>query len=88
MAQKVGCHCGGKPGCKLCGGAGRYEYQPGPLGWMPFTCPTCAGTRRLVEPGEPPQPCFTCRGTGRVDPADPPSSGWADVIRKAFFGAT
>ena len=88
MAQKVGCHCQKNPACKLCGGAGTYAYEPGPRGWMPFTCPTCGGKRTLTEPGDPPEPCPTCRGSGQVDPADPPSTGWASVIRKAFFGAT
>jgi hypothetical protein len=87
MAQKVGCYCQGNPACKLCGGAGKYDYEPGPRGWMPFPCPTCGGKRYLNDPA-PRTPCFTCRAHGQVDPADPPSSGWVDVIRKAFFGAT
>ncbi len=83
MAQSVGCHCKGNPACKLCGGAGRYSYEPGPRGWMPFACPTCGGVGKVGG-----APCVTCRAHGQVDPADPPSSGWVDVIRKAFFGAT
>lgn len=80
MARQIGCHCGGNPACKLCAGAGKYAYEPGPRGWMPFPCPTCAGARNPE--------CVTCRGAGQVDPADPPSTGWGDVIRKAFFGST
>lgn len=83
MARSIGCHCNKNPACKLCGGAGRYAYEPGPRGWMPFACPTCAGVGRAGGAA-----CVTCRGHGQVDPADPPSSGWLDVIRKAFFGAT
>jgi hypothetical protein len=85
---KIACHCRGNPACKLCGGSGRYEYEPGPRGWMPFPCPTCVGKRTVAVDGRPAVECFTCRGHGQVDPADPPSSGWVDVIRKAFFGAT
>jgi hypothetical protein len=88
MAHKLGCYCQGNPACKLCHGAGKYDYEPGPRGWMPFTCPTCQGKRYLSEPGQAQAPCFTCRAHGQVDPADPPSSGWADVIWKSIFGAT
>lgn len=87
MAKRVKCHCGGRADCKLCSGTGFYGYEPGPRGWMPFKCPTCAGTGRLQEPGEEPEKCPTCRGNGSVDPADPPAHGMFDVIWKALFGA-
>lgn len=88
MSKKVGCHCRKNPACKLCGGTGQYDYEPGPRGWMPFTCPTCAGKRSLTTAAGGAESCFTCQGNGQVDPADPPSSGWGDVIWKAVFGAT
>lgn len=87
MAKPVKCHCGGRPSCKLCNGTGAYAYEAGPRGWIPFKCPTCAGTGWVVEPGIEREKCFTCRGTGTVDPADPPSSGMLDIIWKAIFGA-
>ena len=80
--SKVRCRCHGNPACKLCHGTKFYEYRPGPRGWMPFRCPTCGGAGKL-ESG----PCFTCRGTGQVDPADPPTKGIFDVLWKVLFGA-
>ena len=88
MAKKVGCHCAGNPNCKLCGGTKVYQYEPGPRGWMPFKCPTCAGTGSVEVPGKDREKCWTCRGQGMVDPANPPSKGMMDVIWKAIFGAT
>lgn len=87
MPKRVRCHCGGRSDCKLCGGTKFYDYEPGPRGWMPFKCPTCAGSGTLAEAGEPPEKCPTCRGHGTVDPADPPPHGVFDVIWKALFGA-
>jgi DnaJ-class molecular chaperone len=84
---KVKCHCGKRPSCKLCNGTGFYEYAPGPRGWLPFKCPTCAGTGWVEEAGLPREKCFTCRGMGTVDPADPPHHGFIDIIWKAIFGA-
>lgn len=78
----VGCHCAGNAACKLCSGEGRYDYVPGPRGWMPFACPTCDGKGRTAA-----GPCPTCRGAGSVDPADPPTKGTFDVVWKALFGA-
>jgi DnaJ-class molecular chaperone len=54
---------------------------------MPFRCPTCQGAGWLEEPGLEREKCFTCRGNGTVDPADPPHNGIFDVIWKAMFGA-
>lgn len=82
MSKRVRCHCKGNPACKLCQGTKTYAYEPGPRGWMPFSCPTCAGTGKLGETA-----CFTCRGTGHVDPADPPASGVFDVFWKILMGA-
>lgn len=84
---KVRCPCGRRADCRLCNGAGRYDYQPGPRGWMPFRCPTCEGKRTLAEPGAEPERCPTCRGAGTIDPADPPTRGFLDIIWKALFGA-
>ncbi|VTR96417.1 unnamed protein product [Gemmata massiliana] len=90
MAASIRCHCQGNPECKLCFGKKFYPYQPGPRGWMPFRCPTCQGARNL--PGSPniETPCFTCAGTGGIDPANPPfAKGWWGALRvgwKAFFG--
>ena len=84
---KVQCHCGGRPSCKLCNGTKSYEYEVGPKGWLPFRCPTCSGSGWLVEPGIDREKCFTCVGNGRVDPADPPSKGFVDILWKAMFGA-
>jgi hypothetical protein len=85
----VRCPCHGNPDCKLCRGNKFYPYQPGPRGWMPFTCPTCDGKRVLPNAaGE--LRCFTCKGAGNVDPAYPPyDPGWRGAIRigwKIFFG--
>ena len=88
MSKKVACHCGGNPDCKLCLGKKFYQYEPGARGWMPFKCPTCAGTGWAEMPGKAKERCPTCRGSGSVDPADPPSTGWGDVIWKSLFGAT
>lgn len=83
MSSTINCHCGGRPECRLCQGANRYRYEPGPRGWMPFPCPTCEGAGHAD--GHP-EPCPTCRGAGRVDPADPPVRGWVDVVCKSLFG--
>jgi DnaJ-class molecular chaperone len=89
MAKRLRCQCGGNSGCKLCSGSGLYEYQPGPLGWQLFACPTCEGKGTVT--GQAPEsnvPCFTCRGAGRIDPVHAPSAGgiW-DYLFKFFFGA-
>ena len=82
MPKRVRCHCKGNPECKLCQGSKFYLYEPGPRGWMPFACPTCTANGKLGE-----EPCFTCRGTGHVDPADPPAGGLLDVFWKVIMGA-
>ena len=72
MPKQIRCRCGGNKACKLCNGAGKYDYEPGPLGWQPFTCPTCQGQRSIDDPmaagGK--SRCFTCGGAGSVDPAN------------------
>ena len=88
MANKrIRCHCGGKPFCKLCGGTGKYEYDPGPQGYMPFRCPTCDGQRTLADDDGTRFPCPTCKAEGTVDPAHPPPAGMLDVLTKILFGA-
>ena len=87
MLTTIKCHCGGRPSCKLCGGTQSYQYEVGPRGHLPFACPTCQGQGWLEEPGIDREKCFTCRGNGTVDPADPPSNGFFDIIWKAMFGA-
>jgi DnaJ-class molecular chaperone len=52
---------------------------------MPFVCPTCGGTGRLVEPGQPDEECPTCHWAGTVDPANSPVT-FLGKIRKMFFG--
>jgi hypothetical protein len=84
---RVKCQCEGRPSCRLCSGTKYYQYTPGPRGWMPFRCPTCAGKGATEEPGLDREKCPTCVGTGTVDPADPPMKGMLDVIWKAIFGA-
>lgn len=84
MPRTIHCHCGGRPECRLCHGTDTYQYQPGPRGWMPFRCPTCEGTGRGAGVDDK---CPTCRGEGNVDPADPPTRGWFDVVYKSLFGA-
>ena len=87
MLKSIKCHCGGRPSCKLCGGTSKYEYDLGPRGYLPFACPTCRARGYLEEPGLEREKCFTCRGNGTVDPADPPSNSFVDIIWKAMFGA-
>jgi DnaJ-class molecular chaperone len=87
MLKTIKCHCGGRPSCKLCGGTQSFQYEAGPRGYLPFTCPTCSGKGWIEEPGVDREKCFTCRGNGVVDPADPPSHGFIDIIWKALFGA-
>lgn len=87
MPKKLKCHCGRRPSCRLCNGTQWYLYEPGPRGWMPFKCPTCAGKGWREEPGLPRDQCPTCRGNGSVDPADTPPRGMFDIIWKAIFGA-
>ena len=90
MARSVRCHCNGNPECKLCHGEKFYQYEPGPRGWMPFRCPTCEGKGVLSNGPGGEQSCFTCTGTGVVDPANPPyDPGWKGALRigwKIFFG--
>lgn len=85
MARRLRCQCGGNRECKLCGGTGVYSYEPGPRGWMPFTCPTCAGTGSLKLPGEPAIDCPTCHKERFIDPANSPMGMFAK-IRKIFLG--
>ncbi len=85
--KKIRCHCGGKSFCKLCRGAGKYEYDTGPMGYLPFKCPTCNGDREVVEEDGDRFPCPTCKATGHVDPAHPPPAGVLDVLTKILFGA-
>jgi DnaJ-class molecular chaperone len=87
MLKKIKCHCGSRPSCKLCNGAGYYQYEVGPRGYLPFRCPSCQGKGTREEPGLDREKCPTCRGSGTVDPADPPHHGIFDVIWKALFGA-
>ncbi len=89
MAEQVRCPCGGQPECQLCLGAGVYRYQPGPRGWMPFLCPTCQGRGRRSIDGAS-EPCFTCRGNGSIDPANPPRNptigGFLRDLWRMLFG--
>jgi hypothetical protein len=89
MPRPVRCPCRGNPDCKLCEGTQFYDYEPGPRGWMPFTCPTCSGTREVTVEGKS-QPCFTCGGTGSIDPANPPrdrsTRGFLRDVWRIFFG--
>ncbi|VTR91582.1 unnamed protein product [Gemmata massiliana] len=90
MPTQVRCRCQGNAECKLCLGKTFYAYQPGPRGWMPFTCPTCEGGGVLPSGGAPVRTCFTCAGAGTVDPASPPyAPGLRGALRigwKIFFG--
>ena len=89
MSRQVRCPCLGHPDCKLCSGTKLYAYEPGPRGWMPFTCPTCEGTREVTVEGKPEQ-CFTCRGAGNIDSANPPrdrsTRGFLRDVWRIFFG--
>ena len=85
--KKIRCHCGGKSFCRLCGGTGKYEYDTGPRGYLPFQCPTCNGERFLTEDDGAHFDCPTCKATGVVDPAHPPPAGVLDVLTKILFGA-
>lgn len=89
MAHTVRCPCRGHPDCKLCSGTKFYQYQPGERGWMPFTCPTCAGRREVALDGKA-ERCFTCVGAGSVDPALPPrdlsTRGRIRDVWRIFFG--
>lgn len=82
--QKVRCPCLGNPACKLCGGSGVYDYEVGPRGLMPFTCPTCEGTGKMARDGEE-VTCVTCGGSARVDPGfPPPEPGAVGLFRKIW----
>lgn len=85
MAKQIRCQCGSNAACKLCNGRGFYIYEPGPRGWMLFTCPTCEGTGTVKEPGQPPFECPTCHRDGYIDPANSPMGVFAK-IRKIFLG--
>jgi DnaJ-class molecular chaperone len=87
MPKKIRCHCQGKPSCLLCKGTGKYDYDPGPRGYVPFQCPTCEGRRVLKDDDGTEYNCLTCKGQGAIDPAHPPPAGMADVLMKIFFGA-
>ena len=89
MPKRIRCSCGKWPGCELCHGVGTYEYEPGPLGWQPFTCPTCEGKKVVADAGAPEGKitCKTCTGKGSVDPANPPSTSIWDALCKIFMGA-
>lgn len=84
--HRVRCPCRGKLSCELCHGTKYYDYEVGPRGWMPFTCPTCQGGRtRPGEGGPPPEPCPTCQGEGLIDPGNPPlAEGTTGFIRKLW----
>ncbi len=88
--KSVRCPCRGKLGCKLCEGKKFYNYEVGPRGWLPFTCPTCEGKRTIPGENGESQTCFTCHGGGIIDPANPPpNESPAGVLRKIwkiFFG--
>lgn len=89
MSHHIRCACQRNPDCKLCQGTGVYQYEPGPRGWMPFMCPTCEGTRETTVEGKA-ERCFTCSGSGSVDPANPPrdksTRGFARDIWRIFMG--
>ena len=76
--KRIRCHCGGKPSCRLCGGTGKYDYDPGPMGYVPFRCPNCDGQRTLADDDGSRYPCSTCRG--RDGGPGPPTAG-GDVGR-------
>ena len=85
----VRCPCRGKLECKLCLGSKFYDYEVGPRGWMPFECPTCAGTGTVAGETSP-ETCVTCHGGKFIDPANPPyaegATGWFRKLWKIFFG--
>lgn len=85
--KQILCHCHKMPGCKLCGGTGKYDYDPGDAGYVPFKCPTCEGQRQLTDDDGTVHSCKTCKGEGMVDPAFPPPHGMLDVLTKILFGA-
>lgn len=85
--KKIRCRCGGRPSCKLCRGVGKFDYDPGPRGYIPFQCPTCEGKRVVVEEDGASEKCPTCGGDGSVDPAGPPPASLWDVLTKVLFGA-
>jgi len=86
MAKTLRCPCGHNAGCKLCSGTGLYSYTPSSLGWQPFTCPTCDGTRRVTNGSGEIERCFTCQGKLFLDPADHPSgTGLMGSIRAAWI---
>lgn len=87
MPKKIRCHCGGKASCRLCHGLGKYDYDPGPRGYVPFYCPNCEGKRVLSDDDGTQFKCPTCKGEGVIDPAHPPTAGMFDVLMKIFFGA-
>lgn len=89
--SRILCRCNGNPECKLCLGGKRYDYEPGPRGWMPFVCPTCEGKKELPGTnGEPATACFTCGGAGAIDPAKPPRDttprGFLRDLWRIYFG--
>ncbi|MBA4188556.1 MAG: hypothetical protein C0467_11170 [Planctomycetaceae bacterium] len=89
--QSVRCPCRGNPECKLCGGSKFYNYEVGPRGWMPFTCPTCGGAKTLPgNGGGDAQSCLTCHGSATIDPGyPPPSESTGGLLRRLwmiFFG--
>lgn len=84
-AVRVRCPCLGKPECKLCGGAGEYDYEVGPRGWMPFACPTCGGSGTVPVWEGTAAPCVTCGGSRNIDPAyPPPAPGTPGLLRKLW----
>jgi DnaJ-class molecular chaperone len=89
MIKRLNCNCQKTPGCKLCHGTGKYDYEVGPAGWQPFRCPNCDGKRTIDDAASPDgkKPCPTCKGQGLIDPANPPGDGFWDKLSKIFFGA-
>jgi DnaJ-class molecular chaperone len=85
--KQIRCHCAGKTDCKLCGGTGKYSYEPGERGYIPFRCPQCDGAKTVLLDGDERKPCLTCNGEGIIDPANPPPAGLLDVLTKILFGA-